>query len=93
MTLNTILAIILALATLADILTTEAGLKRGAAEANPVAKLLMSRLGRLWYVPKLIAAGVVLYAPESAPWWAIAAIAALLIVVSALNLRTIRAQK
>lgn len=92
MTLNFIFAIILMLAVIADIVTTERGLKAGASEANPVARELMSRFGRLWYVPKLITAGVVLYAPEGAPWWAIAAVAALLLVVVVLNLRTIRAQ-
>jgi len=89
MTLNTILAAVMMMATVADILTTEYGIKRGSAESNPVAKFLMARLGRWWYAPKLLAAGVILYAPESAPWWLIAGVTALLAGVAALNLRTI----
>lgn len=42
---------------LADVGTTARALARGGRESNPVVRAMMARLGRLWWVPRLLGAG------------------------------------
>ena len=45
-----------------DVITTNGALANGAREANPIVKAMMDRFGRAWWVPKIIGAGLLLYA-------------------------------
>jgi len=70
--------IALALATLADIWTTEKAIQSGATEANPVIRWMMDRFGRGWIVAKIgvaVASAALLYV-AGADWaiWIMAAI-------------------
>ena len=50
--MNVVIAV-LAIAILADIVTTERGLARGGCEANPIMRLAMTLPGRGWIIPKI----------------------------------------
>lgn len=55
MSVEMIIGLVLyALASIADVVTTERGLARGGVEANPVIRWFMERLGRGWIVFKLV---------------------------------------
>jgi hypothetical protein len=54
------------LAQLGDVLSTRAFLKRGVTEAHPLWHWMQARLGKWWWVPRLLAAmGLAL----GAQWW------------------------
>ena len=66
------------IAQIADVVTTERGLRRGAVEANGFIALMMDKLGRGWIVLKLGVSAAVAYVlvMEGQAWglWLLAAI-------------------
>jgi hypothetical protein len=75
--------IALALATLADVVTTLRGLKRGAREANPVSAALMRRGVWAWVLARsLVAVGVAVWGVSAGQTWLLWLIAGLTAVVA-----------
>lgn len=66
------------IAQIADILTTNAALKEGGREANPIVARLMGTFGKRWWVAKIVVAfacaAVMVHAGSVVGLWVVAAI-------------------
>lgn len=78
MTMMIVALALMAVAQVADIVTTMRGLKRGAVEANGAIAWLMKKLGKGWIVAKMVpVAGLVYISWRADAWWAVILVAAL----------------
>lgn len=62
-----IYALIFALATLADVLTTNLVLSKGGRESNGIVAWFMARLSRFWWLPKALLAAVFFWSTGAWP--------------------------